>query len=196
MCSALVLTSSFAQTSSTAAANANKPVSGASARDGFTLRGAEVVVTRNGVTSKVEREFVFANGLRVGPNGSITLRDGSSATLRANQLLAFDGTIQEVLLTSEGVAPLSSVDTGSSPKPVVNPTSRDGIRITGTQVFITRNGLTEKVTDDVRLPNGVTVKSSGQVVLGNGNTVVLRPDQILDLNGVLQDSPAGRKPSR
>ena len=187
--SAFAITSSFAQTS-TATENANRPVAAGSPRDGFTLRGAEMVITRNGVTSRVDRDFTFSTGLRVSATGTITLPGGTSASLRPNQLLTFDGKIQDVLLGPDGVAPISSVDTGPSPKPLVNPSSRDGIHMRGKDVFITRNGRTERVNDDVRLPNGVMVSSSGIVTLGNGNTVALRPDQVLDLNGVLQN--AGR----
>lgn len=191
--SVLALTPCLAQSlSNPAAANANQPVKGASARDGFTLRGAEVVITRNGVTSKVEREFVFANGLRVAANGTAKLRDGSTVTLGPNQLLTFDGAIHEVALTPEGVAPLSSVDTGPAPQPVVKPSVRDGIRTSAGGVQITRNGVTEKVTGDVRLPNGVTVRSDGTVVLGNGNTTTLRHGQVLDLHGVMQVDPQAR----
>lgn len=186
--SAFSIASSFAQVSTSGATEiANRPVLSGSPRDGFTLRGAEMVITRNGVTSRVDRDFTFSTGLRVSATGSITLPGGSNASLRPNQLLTFDGKIQDVLLGPDGVAPISSVDTGPSPKPLVNPSPRDGIHMKGKDVFITRNGRTERVSDDVRLPNGVTVSSTGIVTLGTGNTVVLRPDQMLDLNGVLQN---------
>jgi len=194
--SALAFTSAVGQqtTAETNAANATHTVPGASARDGFTLRGTEAVLTRNGITSKLDREVVLPNGLRVLPNGNVTLRDGSSTALRGNQLLTLEGTFQDVLLTPEGVAPLSSATHGEAPKPTSAPTSRDGIHIVGKEVLMTRNGVTEKVNSDVRLPNGVSIKPSGIVVLSNGNTVTLRPDQFLDLNGVLRDAPARPAP--
>ena len=197
--SACLLAAAFAQAPSDAnTANAGRTLLGGSARDGFTLRGAEVVMTRDGVTSKVDREVVLPNGLRVLANGNITLRDGSSTALRPNQLLTFDGVFQDVLLTPEGIAPLSSVDPGPAPKADAEPSSsRDGVFITGTQVFITRKGVTEKVTSDLRLPNGTTVTPGGSVQLGNGGTITLRRNQMLDLNGVVRDIPAtGAKPGR
>jgi len=169
------------------AANATRTQTGASARDGFTLRGAEVVMTRNGVTTKVEREFVLPNGMHVQANGSITSPGGGTTALRSNQLLTFDGTIQEVALTADGVAPVSSVASGPAPKTDVGVSARDGITAAGGEAFLTRNGVREKIQADVRLSNGAVAKSDGTVVLSDGNSITLRSDQLLDLSGVLHD---------
>ena len=59
--------------------------------------------------------------------------------------------------------------------------------VTGGQAYITQNGLTEKIYDDVRLTNGAVAKPDGTVVLNNGNTITLRTDQYMDLTGVLHD---------
>lgn len=190
LASAWMLASSFGQQTAadTNAANATRTQTGASVRDGFTLRGAEVVLTRNGVTAKVERDLILPNGLRVLANGSVIMRDGSSTALRPNQLLTLEGTLEDVVLTPQGVAPLSSVDTGGGA--TVNSGSREGFVISGAEVLMTRNGVTEKVKSEVRLPNGALVKPNGTVILGNGNTIELRADQVLDLSGVLHDAPA------
>ena len=146
-------------------------------------------MTRDGVTTKLEREIILPNGLRVQANGNVTLRDGSTTALRPNQLLTFDGTFQNVALTPQGVAPVSSIDPGPMPKPGVGLSARDGITISGAEVFITRNGVTERMNSDTRLPNGVTAKPDGTIILNNGNRLTLRPDQILDLSGVIRDAP-------
>jgi hypothetical protein len=196
MASALLLAPSFGQqtTADTNAANATRTQTGASARDGFTLRGAEVVLTKNGVTTKVDRDLILPNGLRVLANGSVRNRDGSSTALRPNQLLTLEGTFEDVVLTPEGVAPVSSVDTGGAAKAKAGAGARDGFMMVGADVFMTRSGVTEKVKSEVRLPNGALVKPNGTVTLGNGNSIVLRPDQMLDLSGVLHDAPVrGRR---
>jgi hypothetical protein len=187
LASALMLTSSFGQTTAdTNAANATRTQTGASIRDGFTLRGTEVVLSRGGMTAKVDRDMHLPNGLRVLANGNIIMRDGSTTSLRPNQLLTLEGNLEDVVLTPQGVAPVSSVDTGQSSTVSV---LREGFAVSGNEVFMTRNGITEKVKSEVRLPNGALVKPNGTVVLGSGNTVVLRKDQVLDLNGVLHDWP-------
>ena len=187
-----MLVTAVAQTrSDTQEANSERTLLGGSAREGFTLRGTEVVMTRGGVTTKVDREILLPNGLRVLANGNVVLRNGTTTSLHANQLLTFDGNFQDVLLTPEGVAPVSSVDPGPASKvdPGISP--RDGVFLSGTDVFITRGGITEKVDSDVRLTNGTIVHSSGMIELSNGNRISLRASQFLDLNGVVHDLPAG-----
>src|SRR5262245_2679259 len=99
MASALMLAPSIAQqsTADTNAANATRTQTGASARDGFTLRGTEVVLTRKGVTAKVDRDLILPNGLRVLANGNIVMRDGSTTVLRPNQLLTLEGNFEDVV---------------------------------------------------------------------------------------------------
>ena len=153
------------------------------ARDGFFARDSKIYMVRNGVTTLVEREMRFPNGLRVQPNGTVTLRDGREVTLLGNQWLNFQGSLED-FSTRTPALPANSVaklESGIS--------NRDGVTISGTDVFITRNGVTDKVIADVRLPNGVIAKPDGTVVLGDGKKVTLRSDQVLGLDGVLRDAP-------
>jgi hypothetical protein len=117
------------------------------------------------------------------------MRDGSTTALRPNQLLTLEGNFEDVVLTPQGVAPVSSVDTGT-PNASVGTSLRDGFFTNGNEVFMVRNGVAEKVKSEVRLPNGSLVKPNGTVVLGSGNTVVMRKDQVLDMEGVLHEAPA------
>lgn len=168
-------------------ANATRTQLGASVRDGFTLRGTELIMTREGVTTKVDREWALSNGARVHANGNITLADGSTTSLRANQILTFAGDIEDVILTPEGLAPLAAVAAGPVTRNDSIPSARDGITVSGGETYITRDGRTEKVTEDVRLANGATVKPNGTVILNNGNIISLSSGQLMDLSGVLHD---------
>jgi hypothetical protein len=168
-------------------ANATRTQPGATARDGFTLRGTELIMTKDGVTSKVNREWALANGARVHANGNITMADGSTTSLRANQILTFAGSVEDVILTPEGLAPMSAVAAGPTTRKDSVPSARDGVTVSAGGAFITRDGKTEKVTEDVRLANGATVKPNGSVVLANGNIISLRSGQLLDLEGVLHE---------
>ena len=140
-------------------------------------------MVRNGTTTLVEREIVFPNGLRVLPNGMVTLRDGREVALLRNQWLNFQGSLEDFSATPATPA----ANTAASRESGLS--SRDGITTSGTDVFITRNGITETVIADVHLPNGVIAKRDGTVVLANGKKVILRSDQVLDLSGVLHDAP-------
>ena len=173
--------------------NATRTQLGASARDGFTLRGTELIMTRDGVSTKVNREWALSGGARVHANGNITLADGSTTSLRANQILTFAGDIEDVVLTPEGLAPLSAVAAGPTTRKDNVSSARDGVTVSAGETFITREGRTEKLTEDVRLANGAIVRPNGTVTLSNGNIVSLRSEQLLDLNGVLHEGRAGRR---
>jgi len=174
-------------------ANATRTQLGASARDGFTLRGTELIMTRDGVSTKVNREWALSGGVRVHANGNITLADGSTTSLRPNQILTFAGDIEDVVLTPEGLAPLSAVAAGPTTRKDSIPSARDGVTVAAGGTFITREGRTEKLTEDVRLANGAVVSPNGTVTLSNGNVVSLRSDQLVDLSGVLHERRAGRR---
>lgn len=87
------------------------PGGAVSARDGFTKSGASVLLTRKGVSQKIESEILLDNGLRVQGDGTVTLPSGEKASLRNNQLLTLSGTFEEVALSPQGTAPVSSVVT-------------------------------------------------------------------------------------
>jgi hypothetical protein len=63
--------------------------------DGITLAGNQAMVTRNGVTAKLNAELKFENGLRVRPNGSMILPNGTETSLKPNQMVTFRGQVVE-----------------------------------------------------------------------------------------------------
>jgi len=158
------------------------------ARDGFYTRDSKIYMVRNGVTTLVEREILFPNGLRVLPNGTVTLRDGRETTLLLKQWLDFQGSLEDLSAQPVPPPPIAAVARESGVS------NRDGITISGAEAFITRNGVTQKLIADVRLPNGVIAKPDGTIVLANGEKVSLRPDQVLDLQGVLRNAPVAPPP--
>jgi hypothetical protein len=70
-------------------------VVGISSHDGISVSGADTLITRNGVSEKVIKEFELSGGTVVKPNGSIVDKDGKSLILRENQVLGFDGVLRE-----------------------------------------------------------------------------------------------------
>jgi len=86
------------------------PAAAVSARDGFTRSSSTgVLFTQNNVTVKLERPMVLTNGLRVQPDGAVLLPNGEKAELHNNQLLTLEGKFEDVALTPQGVAPVTSV---------------------------------------------------------------------------------------
>jgi hypothetical protein len=113
----------------------------------------------------------------------VTLLDGREVELLRNQWLTFRGSLEDFS------APPPAPPANSVAEREAGISNRDGVTISGADVFITRNGVTDKVTADVHLPNGVIAKPDGTIVFGNGKKVTLRSDQVLGLDGVLHDAP-------
>jgi hypothetical protein len=165
---------------------------GSNARDGFFVRDTHVFMVRDGVTTRVDREILFPNGIRVQPNGTVTMKDGTERVLIPNQWLDLEGSIDDTVAQAPtGIEKTTATrvtrESGVS--------ARDGITVSGADVFITRNGVTEKVLVDTKLPNGVVVSPNGSVLLRNGTRVTLRAEQILDLDGVLHEAPIAPNPA-
>ena len=71
---------------------------GLSSADGITLSGSDALVTRNGISERLSQELRLSDGTRVQPNGIVTRPDGPELTLRASQVLNFDGTLRSAPL--------------------------------------------------------------------------------------------------
>jgi len=82
---------SRAEGKSPAAAAQSKDEVGISAHDGITMSGADVIVTRNGISERLTKQLELENGMRIQPDGTIVTRDGSKVSLRPLQVLTFDG---------------------------------------------------------------------------------------------------------
>jgi hypothetical protein len=172
------------------------PSGTASARDGFTRSGTSVLLTRGSVSRKVEKEVVLANGLRVQSDGTVTLFDGSKAALRNNQLLTLEGTFEEVALTPQGTAPVSS---GGPPMKKLNEevgiSSVDGVCVSSGAALVTRNGVTERLSKEVKLANGARVQPDGTVILLDGTQFTLKVDQVLTFDGMVRAAPVRTPPA-
>ena len=155
-------------------------------RDGFTLSNGQVMVTRDGVTQKVNQEFVLTNGAHVFPDGNIIFYTGAKAHLRPNQLLTLDGMMEDTAVTRSGVAPVFPA--GASKDAVVGISSRDGISVSGADTLITRNGVMEKVTKSFQLSGGLVVNPDGSFTSKDGKSLTLRENQVLGFDGVLRDA--------
>lgn len=171
------------------------PAGGASARDGFTKRGTDVLETRGGVSRVVRHEVVLSSGLRVRPDGSVILPNGQPATIDNNQLLTPDGRFETVALTPAGTAPVTS---GGAPMrqagEEVGVSANDGISVSGGTSLITRNGVTQRVEKELTLPNGTRVRPDGSVTLANGQQITLRANQVLTFDGLLLETPSAPAP--
>jgi len=111
-----------ATTTTTAPTAAAADPVGISAREGITLSGTDVLVTRNGVSETLKKELSLPNGLRVQPNGTVLTADGGSLPLRPGQVLTFDGKFTPpggaaatTTVTPATAAPATSTTTVTTP---------------------------------------------------------------------------------
>jgi len=121
-------TTATTATSTTVAPAAAKPEEvGISARDGITVSGTDVLITRNRVSEKLEKELTLENGLRVKPDGTVQLPDGSKITLRGTQVLTFDGKLMDVQPTA-----------GPQPNTTTTTTVTEAVPATGSSTTTTK----------------------------------------------------------
>ena len=69
---------------------------GISAVDGISVSGADAIITRNGVSERLAQSLDLSDGSKIRPDGVLTRPDGSEITLRANQVLSFDGILRDL----------------------------------------------------------------------------------------------------
>jgi hypothetical protein len=164
--------------------------------DGYWLRHNVPVLTLNGITTELRNDQLLPNGLRVQHDGTVTLRSGQTSTLQQNLLLTLDGqfvALPAAMQAAAGTTP-THPDVSRAQAKEVGLSGKDGITVSGTDMLITRNGVTDKITAEVKLPNGAIAKPDGTVILANGQKILLRPDQLLDLNGKLHEAPVQPNP--
>jgi hypothetical protein len=63
------------------------------ARDGFTERYSQVMITQNGVTRVMSDNMKLHNGVLVRPDGTIIVPGVTNKTMHTGDWLAFDGTL-------------------------------------------------------------------------------------------------------
>jgi hypothetical protein len=73
--------------------------------------------------------------------------------------------------------------------PDVGISSQDGITLSGTEIMVTRNGVTEKLTKEIKLENGTRILPNGSVISSSGTSVPLRPSQVLTFDGKVINAP-------
>jgi len=60
---------------------------------------------------------------------------------------------------------------------------RNGVTVSGNEAFVTRNGVTEKLAKELRLPSGILVRPDGSMTLTNHAETTLQADQLLTFDG-------------
>lgn len=64
---------------------------GASIKDGVTMKEGKVLMTQSGITNPVTQEAALVNGTKIKPDGTVTMADGTTATLKEGDYLSLSG---------------------------------------------------------------------------------------------------------
>ncbi|MDQ3622048.1 MAG: hypothetical protein M3463_06105, partial [Verrucomicrobiota bacterium] len=67
--------------------------------------------------------------------------------------------------------------------------ARDGISVSGTEAFVTQNGVTKKLEKELTLSNGARVRPDGTITMSNGSQLTLRRTQVLTFDGKIEETP-------
>ncbi len=118
---------------------------GVSATDGVSVSGGAALVTRNGATTKLEKELKLTNGTRVQPDGTITFADGKALVLHGDQVLTFDGTIVV-----------------AAPRPAPAPVAPTGIVMFDGHAYLIRGGRAYMI-DATMVPSGQMLMNDGRL---------------------------------
>ncbi|OUJ76124.1 DUF6799 domain-containing protein [Hymenobacter crusticola] len=74
---------------------------GATMKDGVTMKEGKVLVTQQGLTNTLTQEMTLTNGTKISPAGSVTMANGSSATLQEGDMLSLSGRLTTAAMKAE-----------------------------------------------------------------------------------------------
>jgi hypothetical protein len=82
------MTQSTERTTTTTTESAPQP-----AADSIVMASGALVIMSEGRATRLDQDYVLGNGIRITPGGTITLKDGTSTTLRDGQMIDMSGNI-------------------------------------------------------------------------------------------------------
>ena len=64
---------------------------GPSIKDGVTLKDGKVLMTQSSLTTTVTQETALINGTKIRPDGTVTMTDGTTTTLKEGDYMSLSG---------------------------------------------------------------------------------------------------------
>jgi sugar lactone lactonase YvrE len=127
--------------------------------DHITMKNGQLLVYKDGAASPLTRDYVFPNGTRLSPDGTIRTRNGRLVRMIEGQIMELSG---------ESIPAKDTV------------TLRDGT------VYVQKEGSQFKVDSNrsIMMNDGTKVFGDGTVLKRNGERINLSEGQILTLPGV------------
>ena len=74
---------------------------GETMKDGFLVKDGKVLETRNAHTGALGAETTLVNGTKIGADGTVTLADGTTTTLREGDYMSLTGRMTTMAMKAE-----------------------------------------------------------------------------------------------
>jgi hypothetical protein len=74
---------------------------GPSFKDGVMLKDGKVMMTQSGITSAITQETALVNGTKITPDGTVTMTNGTTATLKEGDYMSLSGRLTTAAAKAE-----------------------------------------------------------------------------------------------
>lgn len=74
---------------------------GTATRDGAVMKDGKVILTQSGLTNPVLQETALVNGTKIRPDGSLTLPDGTTTTMKEGDYMSLTGRLTTAAMKAE-----------------------------------------------------------------------------------------------
>lgn len=146
------------------------PLPEVATNESYVVRRDNVVIKAvNNKMAVVDVDYLFPNGIKVSPQGLVSVKEGVSFTLRSGEKLNSKG---ELYLNNEGLFPNGIV-------------KRDGF------VFLVKEGKLSQITEDYPVDSAVVTVKGVVFYPGKTDKLLLKDGDVLGLDGKLQVSASG-----
>ncbi len=74
---------------------------GNSVRDGVTMKEGKLLITQGGMTNTVLQETSLVNGTKIKPDGTVTMTNGTSATMKEGDYMSLTGRMTTAVMKAQ-----------------------------------------------------------------------------------------------
>jgi hypothetical protein len=73
----------------------------AATRDGAVMKDGKVILTQQGLTNPVLQETALINGTKIKPDGTVTMTDGTTTTMKEGDYMTLTGRLTTAVMKAE-----------------------------------------------------------------------------------------------
>lgn len=138
--------------------------------DGFLYQDGNLLLVRNGKTTRVERDTTLTNGIVITSDGNYTKKGGTKTMFKEGEHMDLAGNITLIHSSRYGQGSKSQ-------------NYPDGYLYQNGKVVLVTNGETTPVDEDITLTNGTVITSNGNYTVKGGTITKFKEGEHMDLSG-------------